>query len=106
MPKISKTAQEETIDSPISEIIETTIKVNDNGVPIAHCGVNRKINTGNFENIDVYFGVSFQVKERTQEEAESLAKAVSQAAELGFAMVSKETAERYEYIKKVQAGEA
>jgi tRNA U54 and U55 pseudouridine synthase Pus10 len=55
MPKISKTAQEQSTDSPIEQVVnlmaqEISISTN----PVFICGVNRKINIGNFENIDVY----------------------------------------------------
>ena len=55
MPKITKSAQEQSTDSPIDQVIsslagEITVSTN----PVFICGVNRKVNIGNFENVDVY----------------------------------------------------
>ena len=60
MPKISKTAMEQSLDSPIDQVVNilsSEISISTN--PVFICGVNRKINIGNFENIDA---VIHQVK--------------------------------------------
>lgn len=105
MPKISKTAQEQSTDSPIEQVVnlmaqEISISTN----PVFICGVNRKINIGNFENIDVYAGVTIPLVDVDPSDREALAEAVKQAAMDGFSMVSRETGERYTIIKDSQQG--
>jgi hypothetical protein len=105
MPKISKTAQEQSTDSPIEQVVnlmaqEISISTN----PVFICGVNRKINIGNFENIDVYAGVTIPLADVNPSDREALAEAVKQAAMDGFSMVSRETGERYTIIKDSQQG--
>lgn len=105
MPKITKSAQEQSTDSPIEQVVnlmaqEISISTN----PVFICGVNRKINIGNFENIDVYAGVTIPLTGIDPSDREALSEAVRAAAMDGFSMVSKETGERYTLIKESQQG--
>jgi hypothetical protein len=105
MPKLSKNAFEQSIDSPIDQVVnlmtqEITVSTN----PVFICGVNRKINIGNFENIDVYAGITIPLTNVDASDKEALAEAVKVAAAEGFALVSKETGERYTLIKESQQG--
>lgn len=103
MPKISKTAMEQSIDSPIDQVVNilsSEVSVSTN--PVFICGVNRKINIGNFENIDVYAGVTLPLHDVSLEDKEELTKALEDAAAYGFSLVSKETGERYQLIKDSQ----
>jgi hypothetical protein len=105
MPKISRTAQEQSSQLNIEQVVSTL--GNDLAVsssPIFICGVNRKINIGNFENIDVYAGVTLPLQGVSLEDKEALAKAIEDAAAYGFSLVSKETGERYQIIKQSQQG--
>ncbi len=79
---------------------EITVSTN----PVFICGVNRKINIGNFENIDVYAGITIPLTDVDPSDRDALAEAVKQAAADGFAIVSKETGERYSIIKDSQQG--
>ena len=105
MPKITKNAHEQSTDSPIEQVVnlmaqEISISTN----PVFICGVNRKINIGNFENIDVYAGITIPLHNVDPSNREALAEAIREAAADGFAMVSKETGERYSLIKESQHG--
>ena len=105
MPKISKNAFEQSIDSPIDQVVnlmsqEITVSTN----PVFICGVNRKINIGNFENIDVYAGITIPLTDVDPMDREALAEAVKLAAADGFSIVSRETGERYSVIKESQQG--
>lgn len=105
MPKITKSAQEQSTDSPIEQVVnlmaqEISISTN----PVFICGVNRKINIGNFENIDVYAGVTIPLAGIDPSDREALSEAVKAAAMDGFSMVSRETGERYTLIKESQQG--
>lgn len=69
------------------------------------CGVGRKINTGNYENMDILAAISlpvFMIPDYEQEEI--FLQATEAAAALGFKVVSGETGERYNAIKALQAG--
>ena len=105
MPKINKTAQEQSTDSPIDQVVnlmaqEISISTN----PVFICGVNRKINIGNFENIDVYAGITLPLSDVSLENKEELRKAIEDAAAYGFSLISKETGDRYLLIKESQQG--
>lgn len=105
MPKISKTAHEQSIDSPLEQVVnlmtqEVTISTN----PVFICGVNRKINIGNFENIDVYAGITIPLTDVDPSDREALSEAIKLAAADGFSIVSRETGERYTLIKESQQG--
>lgn len=105
MPKINKNALEQSIDSPLDQVVnlmtqEITVSTN----PVFFCGVNRKINIGNFENIDVYAGISIPLTDIDPSDREALSEAVKQAAADGFGIVSRETGERYSTIKDSQQG--
>lgn len=105
MPKISKNAFEQSTDSPIDQVVnlmtqEIAISTN----PVFICGVNRKINIGNFENIDVYAGITLPLHDVSLEDKEALQQAIQEAAAYGFSLVSKETGDRYMLIKESQQG--
>lgn len=102
MPSIKRTAQEESIDSPMSEILQPLMS---GTYPMWVCGVNRKINTGNYENIDIYGGIGLPIMMVPSfEDLTPFKEAVAQAAELGFALASKETGDRYTLLKNLQGG--
>ena len=105
MPKVSQNGHEQSIDSPIDQVVnlmaqEVTISTN----PVFICGVNRKINIGNFENIDVYAGITIPLVYIDPSDKEALSEAIKEAAADGFALVSRETGERYTLIKDSQQG--
>jgi hypothetical protein len=105
MPKVNKNAHEQSIDSPIDQVVnlmtqEITVSTN----PVFICGVNRKVNIGNFENIDVYAGVTIPLVNIDPSDKEALSEAIREAAADGFALVSRETGERYNLIKESQQG--
>ncbi|HJS83532.1 MAG TPA: hypothetical protein VJ742_11935 [Nitrososphaera sp.] len=102
MPKINRNAHEETHDSPIAEAAEVIYKTL--AYPIFICGVNRKVNTGNFENVDVYGGIALPVMAFPDDDLEEFKRLVIEAAELGFLLASKETGDRYALIKELQGG--
>ena len=105
MPKITKTAIEQSIDSPIDQVVNilsSEISISTN--PVFICGVNRKINIGNFENIDVYAGITLPLNDVSLEDKDKLTEIIEAAASYGFSIVSKETGERYQLIKESQQG--
>lgn len=105
MPKIPESNLEQS-ENKLEQACLEVLKQNATfGYPQLICGVSRKVNTGNFENIDVYSGLSIPVFLLPQDDLEAFKQAVADAAELGFLLASKETGERYTRIKDLQAGE-
>lgn len=105
MPKISKNALEQDLGSPVSKIIEDNLaNIVISTSPVFVCGVNRKINIGNFENIDVYAGIAIPLNDCSIEDKEELSNVIQDAAAYGFSLVSKETGDRYLLIKESQSG--
>lgn len=103
MPKITKNAHEETSGSPIDQVVSSmTGEISLSSDPIFICGVNRKINIGNFENVDVYAGITLPLTNVSLKDKEALTEAVKDAAAYGFSLVSRETGERYTLIKESQ----
>jgi len=105
MPKIVPSAMEQSENSIMEKVINTMsdqLSVTTN--PVFICGVNRKINIGNFENIDVYAGITLPLNDVSLEDKEALQQAIEEAASYGFSVVSKETGERYMLIKESQQG--
>lgn len=106
MPKVSQNAFEQSTGSPISEAVSSNPSMTISSTPVLVCGVNRKVNIGNFENIDIYAGISLPLGGVSIEDKEALAKAIEEAAAYGFSLVSKETGDRYSLIKEAQQGKA
>lgn len=105
MPKIVPSAQEQSDSLSIQKVVETlseNISISTN--PVFICGVNRKINIGNFENIDVYAGITLPLDNVSMDDKAKLKEAIEEAAAYGFSLVSKETGERYLLIKESQQG--
>lgn len=74
-------------------------------IPIMIVGVNRKINIGSFENVDVYAGITVPINYSfNEDDIVKFRYAAEEAAKIGFAIVSKETNERYNLIKNNQSG--
>ncbi len=103
MPKITKNAFEETLGSSLDQIVSNMSgEISLSSSPIFICGVNRKINIGNFENVDVYAGITIPLENIDISDKQAFSEAVKDAAAYGFSLVSKETGERYSLIKESQ----
>jgi len=105
MPKITPNAMEQSMGSPIEQAVNTLSEsLNLSQSPVFICGVNRKINIGNFENIDIYAGITLPLGDVSFSDKQALQAAIEEAASYGFNLVSKETGERYLLIKESQQG--
>jgi hypothetical protein len=104
MGRINDSALDQS-SSPIPQAVESEVQVIlHTGTPMLFAGVNRKVNIGNFENIDVYCAISVPIMLMPGQDADAFKTAVAEAAELGFQLASKETAARYSKIKETQKG--
>lgn len=104
MPKITQSAQEQSVGAPLVEMVSANPSLSVSTSPVLVCGVNRKVNIGNFENIDIYAGITLPLSSVSLEDKEALSKAIEEAAAYGFSIVSKETGDRYSLIKESQQG--
>lgn len=104
MGRINDSALDQS-NNPIPQAVESEVQVVlHTGTPMLFAGVNRKVNIGNFENIDVYCAISVPIMLVPQQDIDAFKAAVAEAAELGFQLASKETALRYAKIKEAQSG--
>lgn len=102
MPSKSQNAQEQSTNP-----IATAFEANPNVIipyPVLLCGVNRKINIGNFETIDVYSAIGVPLATYDPSNEDAFKAAAEVAAELGFSITSKETGQRYASIHEMQSG--
>lgn len=105
MPNLNKNATDHTNDNLVAHAGSTTNEVNIHATsPVFICGVNRRLNTGNYEHVDIYAGVSLPLVGILPEDIDTLKKAVEDAAELAFGMASEETGKRYHGLKELQKG--
>jgi hypothetical protein len=68
--------------------------------PVVIIGVQRKINIGNYETIDVYCAVSIPQDDIDPSDKEAIKNMIKEAAEIGFAATSEEVSARYKFIKE------
>lgn len=105
MGRINENNQE---PSPLADSVEKTLStfaVSTN--PVIICGVNRKVNIGNYESVDIYAGVCLPVSsEFDHEDIGAFAPILEKVAEYGFKLTSQEANKRYQLLKEFQKGES
>jgi hypothetical protein len=103
MAKINANAKEQSHGSPLAENVEASLaNIAITTSPVVICGVNRKVNIGNWENIDIYCGIALPINDGSTENMEELKASIEQAAAYGFTLTSTETYDRYKLIKDAQ----
>jgi hypothetical protein len=107
MPKVTKSAIEESENHLANQGNETLNKNVSTTHPTVVCGVSRKVNIGNFENIDIYAGLSIPVEALPSDfdDFDGFSTHVKDVIDKGFALASKEVSDRYHYIKDLQSGD-
>jgi hypothetical protein len=104
MPKINTDAQQEENGQPLADTVKNAISsIAITTSPVFICGVNRKVNIGDFENIDIYAGIALPIPDASLDDLDNLSAMVEKAAIYGFGLTSKETGERYAVIKDAQS---
>lgn len=102
-----KTREEQDDQSLIATTVENTVapQITVGTTPVVIVGVNRKINIGNFEAIDVYSGITVPIDRVGDEEYMlQLEEKAREAVGAAFNIASKETFDRYKIIKEAQEG--
>ncbi len=102
MPKIPESLVEESVNPVIDTIISNHQKLTVTTEPIITIAVGRKINIGNFENVDVMVCLTVPLSGVDPSDSERLSDAVKKAAAEAFSLASRETGERYQLIKDSQ----
>lgn len=104
MPKITESAVEQSVSPTMDAVVSTHQKLTVKTEPVLTVAVGRKINTGNFENVDVLVCLTVGMEGVDPKNVEAFSEAVKEAAAQTFALASRETAERYNLIKEAQQG--
>jgi len=104
MPKITESATEQSVSPAMDAVVSTHQKLTVKTEPVLTVAVGRKINTGNFENVDVLVCLTVGMEGADPKNVEAFSEAVREAAAHTFALASRETAERYNLIKEAQQG--
>lgn len=100
MAKINRNTKDEAVnDLEVASIEAFKASI---PYPMMICGVTRKVNIGDYENIDVFNAIAVPVMAFPHEDLEAFKQAAVDAAELGFTITSGETGKRYTTIKQVQ----
>lgn len=99
MPKISPNAQDQERESVMEKTNQALTHVKRTESTLV-CGVGRKINVGDFENIDVYSSITLPLDLEGVADLDDLKSIIEEVAEHAFEVVSKETGQRYRLIKE------
>ena len=84
--------------APMVETLEKYLQA----MPVVVTGINRKINIGNYETIDVYHGLLMPVAEAANvSDMDELKEIIARISAEAFAANAKEVNERYNTIKKM-----
>lgn len=102
MPKITESITEQSIDPVMDAIISNHQKVVVTTEPVLTVAVGRKVNIGNFENVDIMACLTVPMSGVDPSNREEFSNAIKEAAAEAFSLVSKETGERYQLIKDSQ----
>lgn len=99
MPTKNKNANEQTTNNFNDETNEALTKAIVNNSVYVSCGVNRRVNLGNFEHLDIYAGVAMPIDADVEQITNDISDAIAQAMRIA----SLETNERYQAIKQAQS---
>lgn len=102
MPKITKSITEQSLNAVMDTVISNHQKVIVTTEPVLTVAVGRKVNIGNFENVDIMACLTIPMSGVDPTSREEFSDAIKEAAAEAFFLVSRETGERYQLIKESQ----
>ena len=73
MPHQNKNATEQQTENKLTELLQAG-ELAVTTQPVFVCGVNRRLNTGNYEHLDIYAGIALPVAGASTEDMEALLK--------------------------------
>lgn len=99
MAKMSPDAatESQSLDDHLSDVMAQMVVTTK---PVMVCGVQRKANIGNYENIDIYCAVALPIDLSADMNSDELTAALSEVAKYGFHVTSTETLTRYKKVKE------
>jgi hypothetical protein len=98
MAKVNSTASDKQTDA-LTTTTNMLPSVTITTSPVVITAVQRKANIGNFETIDIYMAVAMPAPDLDLTDKDELERALTTAAEYGFSMAARETAQRYHLVK-------
>jgi hypothetical protein len=98
MPTKNKAITETVMENNGEELQEQSKFVLSNGVPVVQCAVNRRINVGNYEHVDLLIALTVPVDMDKDKWGDMISVSISEA----MRTVSTETNQRYQAIKEAQ----
>lgn len=102
MPKITESITEQSLNPVMDSVISNHQKVIVTTEPVLTVAVGRKVNIGNFENVDIMACLTVPMSGVDPSSREGFSEAIKEAAAEAFSLVSRETGERYQLIKDSQ----
>lgn len=100
MARNTQEAIEKTADDLETKLEPFIPEITVSTKPTVICGVQRKVNIGNYETIDIYCAVSIPQEAVDPKDHAALEEMVKNAAEIGFHLTSSEVMNRVKYIKE------
>lgn len=88
--------QSKSLDDHMAEVMSSMVVTTQ---PVMVTGVQRKVNIGNFETIDIYCAVALPVVVADQLNMQELVDKLGEVAQVGFHITSSETLSRYKVVK-------
>ena len=102
MPKITESITEQSVNPVMDSVLATHQRVVVTTEPILTVAVGRKVNIGNFENVDIMACLTVPMVGVSPLDSINFTNAIKEAAAEAFSHVSRETGERYQLIKESQ----
>ena len=104
MQKLSESILEQSVTPIMDTVISTHQKVVVTTEPVLTVAVGRKVNIGNFENVDIMACLTIPLSGLDPTKSEEFSDGLKEAAAEAFSLISRETGERYQLIKDSQQG--
>ena len=102
MQKINESIVEQSANPVMDAVVSTHQKVLVTTELVLTVAVGRKVNIGNFENVDIMACLTVPMTGVDPSNGEDFSNAIKEAAAEAFSLVSRETGERYQLIKESQ----
>lgn len=102
MPKINESIVEQSVNPVMDDVVSTHQRLIVTTDPVLTVAVGRKVNIGNFENVDIMACLTVPMSGVDPKNSQDFSEAIKEAAAEAFSLVSRETGERYQLIKDSQ----
>jgi hypothetical protein len=102
MPKINESIVEQSVNPVMDAVVSAHQRIVVTTEPVLTVAVGRKVNIGNFENVDIMACLTVPMTGVDPTSSDNFSNAIKEAAAEAFSLVSRETGERYQLIKESQ----